>query len=231
MPVDQTSWLEQIQNELEKIEPEDDEWPLLTTAESPQYLKNAEALIARASAPSISWKRGDTLTASRLGGLLGHKIAYVKPFAEGLRIAKRFPPTTPADIVNAFREAEETLLAYHPVVLRTARRCIVIALRQPLRDAKEFMLGLSRALEKGSMDAHGSLIGATTATEFYWVLLCIGPRLLHEVRSVAHLHQLCRRWFGHRAGDLKTTEKRCERIKLRFGKPGRPTRKMPTPAV
>jgi hypothetical protein len=212
------TWLTQIEAELERIEPADDELPVLTRPDSPQYLKKAERLIAKASAPSLTWKQGDTLTAARLGGLLGHKIAYVKPFVEGLQISKRFNSNVGSEIVEQFRDAERQLLDYHPIVLRTARRCLAIALRQPLKDAKGFISGLSRALEKGSLDARGSLIGATTATEFYWVLLWIGPRLQYEVRSLAHMHQLCRRWFGQRAGDLKTTEKRCQRIGLAFGK-------------
>jgi hypothetical protein len=139
-----------------------------------------------------------------------------------LKISKQFNSKTPAEVAQQLEEAEEHLKEYHPVVLRAARRCMTIALRQPLKDAKEFIGGLWKALEKGSIDARGSLIGATTATEFYWVLLWIGPRLQYQVRSMNHLHQLCRNWFGARAGDLKTTEKRCQRIDLHFRNRGRP---------
>ncbi len=216
------TWVERIEAELERIEPADDELPVLTKSDSPEYLKNAERLIANAVAPSFKWKPGDTFTAARLGALLGHKIAYVKPFAEGLRISRQFKSKLPLEIEEGIRKAEREMLDYYPIVLRASRRCIAIALRQRLNDAKEFLAGLSKALEKGSLDSHGSLIGATTATEFYWVLLLIGPRLRYEVASLAHMHQLCRRWFGQRAGDLKTTEKRCQRVGLTFGKPGRP---------
>lgn len=211
------SWLKQIEAELEKIEPNDDT-PPFTRPDSPEYLKNAERQIGKAMVPSVNFKGGGGMTAVRLGGVVGHKLAYVKPFMQGLRISKQFPAKTPRTVVERFEETEEQLKEYYPLVLRTTRRCVAIALRQPLKDVAEFMGGMARALEKGSLDARGSLIGATTATEFYWALLWIGPRLQYEVKSLNHMHQLCRRWFGQRAGDLKTTEKRCERIKLSFGK-------------
>jgi hypothetical protein len=211
------TWLEQIEAELEKIEPDDDT-PPLTRSDSPDYLKNAERHLGKVIAPSVNFKGGGGMTAVRLGGIVGHKLAYVKPFIQGFRLSKQFPAKTPRAVVEQFQEAEKYLKEYYPLVLRTTRRCIAIALRQPLRDAADFVSGLARALEKGSLDTRGSLIGATTATEFYWVLLWIGPRLQYEVRSLNHMHQLCRRWFGQRAGDLKTTEKRCQRIGLKFGK-------------
>ena len=211
------TWLERIEAEIEKIELPDEDW-CFTKPDSPIYLKNAERHLAQSVAPSFKWKVGDKMTAARVGALLGHKVAYVKPFVEGLRIAKCFNAKTPREVVETFDQAEREMKQYHPVVLRTTRRCLAIALQQSLSNARDFISGMSKALEKGSLDTHGSLVGATTATEFYWVLLLVGPRLQVEVRSLAHLHQLCRRWFGQRAGDLKTTEKRCERIGLKFGK-------------
>src|SRR6266446_1426357 len=98
------TWLAQIEAELDKIEPADDEVPILTTPDSPQYLRNAERQIGKAMAPSIKFKRGDTLNAASLGALLGHKIAYVKPFAEGLRISKQFDPKLPAEIKDQFKQ-------------------------------------------------------------------------------------------------------------------------------
>jgi len=213
------NWLERIGAELDKIEGPDEEAWMLTKPDSPQYLKNAERQLANAIAPSLKWKPGDTFTAARLGALLGHKIAYVKPFVEGLRVSKVYKSKKiPAEVVEELEEKEKEMLEYHPIVLRTARRCLAIAMRQPLKDVREFLSGMTRALQKGSLDSRGGLVGATTATEFYWFLLLIGPRLQYEVRSLAHMHQVCRRVFGQRAGDLKTTEKGWERIKLSFGK-------------
>jgi hypothetical protein len=153
---------------------------------------------------------------------VGHKLAYVKPFSEGLRLAKRLPENAPEKLKQLLKDADDSVNKYYPRVLRTTRRCIAIACRQPLREMAQFFLGMARALEKGSLDARGGLVGATTATDFYCIVICIGPRLTNEVRSLAHMHRLCVRWFGQRAGDLKTTEKRCQRIGLSFGRPGRP---------
>jgi hypothetical protein len=212
------TWLDRIGAEIEKIEvPDEEDW-ILTQPDSPQYLKNAERQLAKSIAPSLKWKPGDTMTAMRVGALLGHKIAYVKPFVEGLRVSRLYNSKTPREVIEGLEEVEKEVRNYHPVVMRTTRRCLAIVLQQPLRDVRDFLSGMTRALEKGSLDARGGLIGATTATEFYWVLLLIGPRLQYEVRSLAHMHQVCRRLFGQRAGDLKTTEKRCQRIGLAFGK-------------
>ncbi len=211
------TWLDRIGAELDKIEGPDEEAWMLTKPDSPQYLKNAERQIAVATAPSIKWKPGNGIfTAAQLGGLLGHKIAYVKPFVEGLRLSKLYKSKIPAEVVDGLKDLETEMLKYHPVVLKTTRRCIAIAMQQPLKDAREFLSGMTKAMEKGSLDSRGNLVGATTATEFYWLLLLVGPRLQYEVRSLAHMHQVCRRLFGQRAGDLKTTEKRCQRISLTF---------------
>jgi hypothetical protein len=221
------NWIEQIDAELEKLE-EGFYWPV--SDDSPEYLKNAERQIAKAAIPTAKLKPGAELTARLMGTFVGHKLAYVKPFAEGLTLAKRLPEKTPERLREVLAEAERSVNEYYPRVLRTVERCIALACSQPLREAAQFFSGMARALEKGSLDARGGLAGATTATDFYWILICIGPRLTNEVRSLAHMHQLCVRWFGQRAGDLKTTEKRCERIGLSFSKKkaARMTPKSPT---
>jgi hypothetical protein len=220
------NWLEQIEAELEKIEG-GVEWPM--SDDSPDYLKNAERHIAKAAIATAKLKPGAAMTPQLMGGLVGHKLAYVKPFAEGLKLGKRLPEKTPERFRRLLADAEQAVNEYYPHVLRTVRRCIAIACRQPLREMAQFFTGMARALEKGSLDARGGLLGASTATDFYWILICIGPRLTNEVRSVAHMHQLCVRWFGQRAGDLKTTEKRCQRIGLSFGRPGRPKKERKVP--
>lgn len=209
------NWLEQIDAELEKLE-EGFEWPV--SADSPEYLKNAERQIAKAAIPTAKLKPGTKLTPQLMGAFVGHKLAYVKPFAEGLTLKKKLPEKTPERLRKLLSDAERSVNEYYPRVLRTVQRCTALACRQPLRESAQFFTGMARALEKGSLDARGGLVGATTATDFYWILICIGPRLTNEVRSLAHMHQVCVRLFGQRAGDLKTTEKRCERIGLSFRK-------------
>ena len=126
-----------------------------------------------------------------------------------------------ADVLESARSPITSPIATLEAVLGVCRKRHA-SVEEAEKDVREFLSGMTRALEKGSLDSRGGLIGATTATEFYWFLLLIGPRLQYEVRSLRHMHQVCRRIFGQRAGDLKTTEKRCQRIGLAFGKPGRP---------
>src|SRR5438094_3382146 len=111
------NWLERIGAEIDKIEGPDEEAWMLTNPDSPQYLKNAERQLANAIAPSLKWRVGDTFTAGRLGALLGHKVAYVKPFVEGLRVSKIYKSTKlPAEVVEGLEKLEKEMLEYHPVV-------------------------------------------------------------------------------------------------------------------
>src|SRR5438309_3356712 len=102
------NWLERIEAELDKIEGPDEEAWMLTKPDSPQNLKNAERQLANAIAPSLKWKAGDAFTAARLGALLGHKVAYVKPFVEGLRVSKICRTTKlPAEVVEGLEKLEK----------------------------------------------------------------------------------------------------------------------------
>src|ERR1700688_1100252 len=103
------NWLDRIGAEIEKIEALDDGDWFLIKPESPQYLKNAERQLANCIAPSFKWKPGDTLTAKRVGALLGHKIAYVKPFVEGLRMSKLYKSKVPAEIVEGLEDLEKDM--------------------------------------------------------------------------------------------------------------------------
>ena len=47
-------------------------------------------------------------------------------------------------------------------------------------------------------------------------------RIIARLNSVPHLHQVLVKVFDRRAGDLKRTEKMCQRIELSYRKPGRP---------
>jgi hypothetical protein len=209
------NWRGRIVAELEKIEPElneagfdDKDWP--------PYMKRAFSLIAKTITPSVQLKEGSSFTSKELGAMVGHKLAYVKPFAEGLHLTKGVTAKIPAELKAYFDECTALLKEYYPLVRRTVRRCLAIACEAPRVESGIFFEAFGKALQTGSLSEGAHVIGATDATEFYWMLISAGPTLTQHVKSLRDLHECCVRLWGPRAGDIKTTEMRCRRIGLRF---------------
>ncbi len=94
-------------------------------------------------------------------------------------------------------------------------------LDQPYDDMKEFLLGYAGAF---AQKPRGSGVGSfgNTAFEIYNFML-VYWRIIDRLDSVHHLHEVLVKVFGpYRTGDLTRTEKICQRIELRYRKPGRP---------
>jgi hypothetical protein len=218
---------ERLIAELEKVDPKVDE-----IADVPDdaeiYLKNILKHIAKTFAPSLQLKEGMLLGPRELGALLGHKVAAMKAFAGGVTVIPGPLPTPIAQgpLATAFEEMRDSFKKtesefrgdYGNRVMRTMRRCVAIASQQPMEEMRQFFAGFNKALAFGTITREGKLAGATTATEFYWFLLLLGPELKKLVKSMAQLHELSRLFFKDRAGDIKTTEKRCKRIRLSFAR-------------
>jgi hypothetical protein len=96
------------------------------------------------------------------------------------------------------------------------RRCLAIACDAPQKESAEFFEGFAAALKKGSLTSTARLVGATDASEFYFVVISLGPLLKQQFKSMGQFHDFCVQVWGQRAGDRKTTEKRCSRIGLSF---------------
>jgi len=218
---------ERLIAELDKIETELPECPFINDDAEP-YLKNAEKHIAKTFAPSLQLKEGMVLGPRELGALLGHKVAAMKAFAGGVTVLQgavsnavvQGPGAKEMDeFRDSIREAESAFRGeYGNWVMRTMRRCIAIASQQPMEEMRQFFAGFTKALAVGTITREGKLAGATSATEFYWFLLLLGPELKKLVKSMGQLHELSRLFFKDRAGDIKTTEKRCKRIGLSFAR-------------
>ena len=223
------TWCERIKAELNKLDSgEADLWPSTTTDDAPLYLRNIELRLGQALTPSVQLKRGGTVGPRELGGVLGHIVAGVKVFAGGLTVFQGAAAQIMAqgseykdinEMFTSFKEMESKLGGKHyKRVMRTMRRCVAIASQQPIEEMREFFAGLNKALAFGTITREGKLSGATTATEFYWILLLVGTHLKEFIKSMAQLHSACVLLWGQRAGDIKTTEKRCKRIGLSFAR-------------
>jgi hypothetical protein len=209
------SWQDRVIAELENAEPDladcgfdDADWPT--------YRKNALRQLTKAFVPTLKLRKTSTFTPRELGGFVGHKLAYVKPFREGFKFPRPVGKNVSQTVGIAMSEMEEGMRAYYPAVRRAVRRCLAIACEAPGEDCAQFFDGFSRALTKGSITARGRLAGATDATEFYILVVYLGPLLKQGLRSMGEFHDFCVALWGPRAGDRKTTEKRCQRIRLSF---------------
>jgi hypothetical protein len=209
------NWCERVMKELDGLEPDladfglGDEWP--------EYLRNAAVQVSKAFAPSMQMHPGMAFGPKAVGGLLGHKVAAVKPFSEGLKLLQKSTTGIPEKLLHEFGEMEGYLGAdYYRAVMRTMRRCIAIASQQPFEEMKQFFAGFEKAIAKGTITPQGQLAGATLATQFHCVLLMWGPSMKEKIKSMGELHAAFVRIWGPLAGDKKNTEKRCQRIGLSF---------------
>ena len=117
------NWRERIIKEMEKVEPDlieagfdDSEWE--------PYMKKAMELIARTMTPSIRLKEGAVFSSKELGGVVGHKYAYVKAFADGLHLSNVSASKITNEVSEMLNEGTEMLREYFPAVRRTVRRCL-----------------------------------------------------------------------------------------------------------
>jgi len=209
------NWHDRVIAELAKVEPElaeigidDKDWP--------QHVKNAAAQLAKALVPTVSLQATSAFTARLLGGFVGHKFSYAKSFQEGLQLASVCSGKMPDKLKEALDDCTVGLREYFPLVRRAVRRCFAIMCDASQEDCAEFSAGFGAALKKGSLTPTARLVGGTDATEFYFYVVMLGPALKQRFKSMKQFHEFCVGLWGQRAGDRKTTEKRCSRIGLSF---------------
>jgi len=110
---------------------------------------------------------------------------------------------------------------WYPALRRLAKRALCSCMDQPYDDMKEFLLAYSAAFAQKPTGPGLSSFGSS-AIEIYNFMLFYW-RIIDRLKSVHHLHEVLVKVFGpYRTGDLKRTEKICQRIGLHYRKPGRP---------
>jgi hypothetical protein len=83
------TWQGRVLAELEKVEPDLAEIGLSET-DCPSYVEKAIIQLSKALAPSVKLQRTDAFSARQLGGMVGHKFGYAKPYADGLNLSTVF---------------------------------------------------------------------------------------------------------------------------------------------
>jgi hypothetical protein len=130
---------------------------------------------------------------------------------------------TPEQIEHGLKVLDGLVRVWYPALRRLAKRALCSCVDQPYEDMTEFLLAYSEAFSRKPKKPGMADIGNPT-TEIYFFILTFW-RAVSALRSVHQLHQNLVKVFGpHRVGDLKRIEKICQRIDLRFRKPGRPKR-------
>ena len=141
---------------------------------------------------------------------------------KALRLSENFLAAMP-ELEQALAELRTEIPEYRSKTMSAVRRCLKIAMDQEVSECREFFLGFAKALETGSLTKYGTLVGMTSATTIYFLIVIFGEELKRMLHNVNQFHALLTLYFGHNlAGDLARTQKLCNRIELHFGKPGRP---------
>jgi len=199
-----SDWLQQVARWFEACESELPE-PGFLQGEFPDWVQRLLRELIATFCPVAKLKVGPEWTAGEVGALVGHRLAYCYVVAE--------MPTmdgAPAQTAN-FTKSQVVVV----------QRSLALAAAQSYPDAKQFFTAFAKALNKKPADAEASNF-ERTSTKVYAALLQIWPSV-GTMRSVRELRQaLCRHLDADVVGDVKRVEKMCQRLGLRFGRPGRP---------
>ena len=224
-PIEQrTAWLRGLTAQYAKLEPV---LPLKLYApdeSTPEWVQNVEREVADAMLPVARLKDESNLSPKRMGALIGHGFAYVTWMMEYLKAeTKRLmdPKTKIPELTPEQTRIAENFIKLTTALHRLAKRGLRSALEQPFDDANEFLLGFSQAFSRKPRTNNASDIGTSATQIYFYMFICW--RVVESMQSVHQLHHWLVKSFGpYRIGDLKRVEKVCQRIGLRYRKPGRP---------
>lgn len=194
----------------------------------PAWQERVEMELGEAYAPSVNFKalaqhRPTQSWALTFGEFVGHEFAAWNRGDPGLTaVCERFP--------EPWREGMKQFLeSERPKRLRFVERATALAVKQPLKEAKQFFRGYSLTLQRGTFTETGQLAGETYATNIYFVM-ALFPEFVTELHSVRELFEWLQILLGKsqlpdiskNIKGLKRVEKICQRIDLHFGPAGRP---------
>jgi hypothetical protein len=220
-------WLGKLADEFIKLESAMPVNNLLPETEGPSWVQNLEREIRNAMFPVAKLKKGLALTPQRLGGILGHQCAVAVWMMEYLTVElEKSPVGTPDPKIEEQAAAGLEFIRrlhddWYCGLRRLAKRALGTCVDQAYPDMREFLLAYSSAFaRKPSNFSYGSF--GNSAFEVYVFMLCHW-RMVEKLESVRELHELLVKHLGpQRTGELKRIEKICQRIGLRFRKPGAP---------
>lgn len=224
------NWLRRMADEFSKLEAAMPMENFLPETEGPPWVQNLEREVRAAMFPVAKLKEGLDLTPRRLGAILGHQCAVAVWMMDWLAMElnshqeETDQKTTPEqmDQIDAGREFIIKLHDdWYCALRRLAKRALATCVDQTYEVMRDFLRAYADGFaRKPTSHTYGSF--GNSSFEVY-VFMLWHWQLVAKLNSVRELHDLLVKNLGsQRAGDLKRTEKICQRICLHYRKPGRP---------
>lgn len=219
-------WLRRLADELEKTE---QFFPtaILPDETYPEWVRNLERELGSVLLPVVKVKDTGEMTPKRVGAIIGHSCAMAVWTMEWIfEEAKRSEikaqnSTNEPDLKIEELPDKLRFDKWYSAMRRLAKRALCSSVDRTYEDMSEFLLGYSNAFARKPKSFKIGDMGNTTFEIYLFMLLFWG--FVDRLESVSQLHQVFVKVFGpHRAGDLKRTEKICQRIGLRYRNRGRP---------
>jgi hypothetical protein len=222
------NWKQKIVRDLERVEhlfPEPD----FMQGDWPEWARQMFAEVLKVAVPGVKFSNVDDPTANEAGRFVGVKQAAMRE-VEGLEMSEKQAEALERLLKKQWGEKVEEKFMEHmrfmeetfcPAYERAITKAITLASKQEPQEQAEFFKGYSQMVAERP-DAR-----ASTMTRIYCVMV-VNWRLFDALAksgkySVRQLHDLLCKIFGsHLVGDLKNTEKMCERKGLSFRHRGRP---------
>lgn len=220
-------WIRRLADELVKLEAALPTPNLLPDTGCPTWVDNLEREFRQAMFPVAKLKKGLVLTPQRLGGIIGHQCASGVWMMEWLEAKLEEAPTeadlelTDEQIAQGKEFITKLYDEWYAALRRLAKRALASCVDQNYPDMRDFLSAYSAAFARKPISFGSSSFGNTAFAVYIFLLW--HWRIITELNSVRELHDILVRQIGlQRAGELKRTEKICQRIGLHFRKPGRP---------
>lgn len=193
----------------------------------PKWVENIEREMGATMFPVAKLKEELKLTTRRIAAIIGHQCAIGVWLMEWLETELKKPQQVDASKLTPeqIKKGEDILSKitneWYPALRELAKKALCSCVDQPYDDMKEFLLAFSAAFAQKPIGPGLGSFGSS-AIEIYNFMLFYW-RIVDRLNSVHHLHEVLVKVFGpYRTGDLKRTEKICQRIGLHYRKPGRP---------
>ncbi len=220
-------WLRRLADEFIKLESVMPLVNFLPDEGCPIWVENLEREVGATMHPTAKLKEELKLTPRRLGAIFGHQCAVAVWMMEWLMAETEKPQVVDETKFSPeqLQKGEEFLTKltdeWYPALRRLAKRALCSCVDQQYDEMKEFLLAYASAFAQKPSGRGASSFG-NTAFEIYNFMLLYW-RIIERLNSAHHLHEVLVKVFGpYRAGDLKRTEKICQRIGLHYRKAGRP---------
>jgi hypothetical protein len=220
-------WLERLADEYIKLESSMPIANFLPDDGCPPWVEKLEQEVGATMFPVAKLKQELKLTPQRLAAMIGHQCALGVWLVEWIEAELQKPQEVDGSKLTPeqLKKSEEFLVGinerWFPALRELAKRALNSCVDQPYDDMKEFLLAFADAFAH-KPKGYGWGDFGNSAFEIYNFMLLYW-RVVERLNSVHHLHQVLVKVFGpYRTGDLKRTEKICERIGLHYRKPGRP---------